>query len=489
MGGHGRVSPAGSPTNRGNLLELTTKKDVFSVKTWDLVLLGLCIVLGGNSFTWNEGMFAGYFEFFTTIVLMGVAYMCLTLCLAEMASALPFSGGMYGFVRVCMNPFMGFLVAWCEALQNILFVSSSIIPLTHMVLTASGWKAGYELYLWGGFFLFVFFLLTFSAKLFWYTTRLLGIGCISILLIYILGCAQFVEFEKFGLANVPIEDYQYSGMAMMRTWPYAMWLYIGIENVLLAGSQVVDAKSKMPKALIGTMAIAFCIAIPLFAVSTSVGRDIFCVGHRLTPLNDGFMLLFNLTLEQATLFSIPLAFATSFGFIFAFGRQMASMATSGLLPPQLSYTMKHTNFPYMSVIIGCALVFIIMLPVHFYYTSFVDDLFYWCAIGSYFIYTCAFISFIQMRTKYSIIPREFINPLGITSAIIGEIIFTINLISILGFQQMGRQWVNRVHPIIGFAICLNLGVIWYWLYGSTHECFSPEEQKIMFTAYVIKCKL
>lgn len=33
----------------------------------------------------------------------GLAVMALMLCLAELASALPFSGGMYGYVRLTMG--------------------------------------------------------------------------------------------------------------------------------------------------------------------------------------------------------------------------------------------------------------------------------------------------------------------------------------------------------------------------------------------------
>jgi hypothetical protein len=56
--------------------------------------------------------------------------------------------------------------------------------------------------------------------------------------IYILGSSQYVEFYAYGLKDTSLSEYSFSSFKMMQTWPYAMWLYLGLENILLAGSQV-----------------------------------------------------------------------------------------------------------------------------------------------------------------------------------------------------------------------------------------------------------
>lgn len=58
----------------------------------DFYILGFTLVLGGQVFQWNRGIEAGVWEFFTSTVLTGVAYVCLALCMAELTSTLPFSG-------------------------------------------------------------------------------------------------------------------------------------------------------------------------------------------------------------------------------------------------------------------------------------------------------------------------------------------------------------------------------------------------------------
>ncbi len=52
----------------------------------------IVIVIGGQYFGWNYGLTCGFGGFAMSTLLVGIAFICLMLCLAEIASALPFSG-------------------------------------------------------------------------------------------------------------------------------------------------------------------------------------------------------------------------------------------------------------------------------------------------------------------------------------------------------------------------------------------------------------
>lgn len=62
---------------------------------WDLYILGITIVIGGQMFSWNDGLQAGFWACFLSLLLMALGYSCLVLCLSELTSALPFSGKIY----------------------------------------------------------------------------------------------------------------------------------------------------------------------------------------------------------------------------------------------------------------------------------------------------------------------------------------------------------------------------------------------------------
>jgi amino acid transporter len=59
----------------------------------DLYALGLTIVIGGQYFGWNKGLFAGFGNMVVGMFLMAIAYLCLCLCTSELTSAIPFAGG------------------------------------------------------------------------------------------------------------------------------------------------------------------------------------------------------------------------------------------------------------------------------------------------------------------------------------------------------------------------------------------------------------
>ena len=79
-----------------------------------LLFLGFAMMMGNRTAAWNSGLTYGYPSYVLNLLFAGAGYLCFCLCAGEMSSALPFSGGAYGFVRASLGPYFGFLVACCE---------------------------------------------------------------------------------------------------------------------------------------------------------------------------------------------------------------------------------------------------------------------------------------------------------------------------------------------------------------------------------------
>jgi amino acid transporter len=67
-----------------------------------MCVVGVALAIGGQFYAWNVGLTAGVGSFFISVWLVGTAYLCLVLCLAEMSSAVPFSGGSFGCVNALL---------------------------------------------------------------------------------------------------------------------------------------------------------------------------------------------------------------------------------------------------------------------------------------------------------------------------------------------------------------------------------------------------
>ncbi len=224
-------------------------------------------------------------------------------------------------------------------------------------------------------------------------------------------------------------------------------------------------------------------AISIFFTTTSQYPGTADVGQALLPLNYGFQRLFSLNNADVTWLAVPSTYATGFGFMFVYGRQMCSMARSGLLPTIFKLRTKSSRSPYAALIIGSIISLIGVLSIYYTDESLLLDVFSICILASYTVYIFALFSYIIFKRRYSSLNRDFINPLGIPSAIIGIGIFTIGIISILGYHN-GHHYI----PILVFVIYVVLCSCYYLFLGYKKQQLSEEEQKILFRAYVINGK-
>ncbi len=73
------------------LKELQNTGD-FKLTQWDLLALGLASAFGGHFYLWSTASLAGFGGLVVSTFLVFTGYAMLLLCMAELASALPFAG-------------------------------------------------------------------------------------------------------------------------------------------------------------------------------------------------------------------------------------------------------------------------------------------------------------------------------------------------------------------------------------------------------------
>jgi hypothetical protein len=232
--------------------------------------------------------------------------------------------------------------------------------------------------------------------------------------------------------------------------------------------------------------VLFFTGLGVFFTCASQSPGAYQLGEVLLPLNYGYAHAFHISHDSATWFALPATFATGFGFMFIYGRQMNSMARSGLFPAIFKQRTTFSRTPYTALLFGTLISLFGLITI--YYSSSTPennllDVFSVCILASYTVYITTFLSYLIFKMRYSSVPRSFINPFSIVSAFYGIGVFFMGIISILGFQENGSQ-----RPFIIFVIYLILLVAYYFLFGYRTQQLSEEEQKVMFRAYVINGK-
>eukprot|EP00981_Chlorochromonas_danica_P006132 scaffold1290_cov248-Ochromonas_danica.AAC.17 len=92
-----RVEPDSKSASVRSLEEVETLKTKevitlkYSASSLQVFFMGISIIVGGQFMGWNKALTMGLWECMIGLVIVSIGYFCLTFCLAEMASILPFA--------------------------------------------------------------------------------------------------------------------------------------------------------------------------------------------------------------------------------------------------------------------------------------------------------------------------------------------------------------------------------------------------------------
>ncbi len=145
--------------------------------------------------------------------------------------------------------------------------------------------------------------------------------------------------------------------------PFAVWLFLAIEELPLAAEESADPKQDMPKGLIFGMSTLMVSALMIMFLNASIGspeqgklHGAFSLATSAEPLLDGFRVIYGDELAKLlSLFAVIGLIASFHTIIFAFGRQIYSLSRAGYYPAVLSITHGTRKAPHMALFTGAAL--------------------------------------------------------------------------------------------------------------------------------------
>lgn len=460
-------------------------------RVWSLWALGVAAVISGDFSGWNLGLNEGGFGgLFIATLFITVMYIGLCFSIAEMAPALPHTGGAYSFGRSAMGPWGGFITGLGENMEYVLTPAVVIFFTGSYLGSIFGTGAEFAPVWWIiGYVIFVGLNIWGVSASFKFTVIICFLA-LAVLVIFYVGAIPYFDFDRWALnlgvgpdgSKVELPEgggafLPFGGMGVAWALPFAIWFYLAIEELPLAAEESHDPRRDMPKGIMLGLGTLIVTGFLVLFLNSGIEPGAAKIGVSGEPLLDGFRTIFGEGLGANVLALIAVAglIASFHTIVFAYGRNIFSLSRAGYFPKWLSLTHGARKTPHVALIAGAVLGLAVMIVVMLVAgaeagSAFIGGtLLYMAVFGAVISYAMQCLSFIFLRQRLPQIERPYRSPVGVPGAWIALIIAVVTLI----FMFTNDSYRPG---IVGTAIWYLLGLAYFALIGRRRLVYSPEEE-------------
>lgn len=452
---------------------------------WSLWALGVAAVISGHFSGWNFGFATGgWGGMLAAIGLVAVMYLGLVFCIAEMSAALPHTGAAYSFARSSMGPWGGFLTGLCENVEYTIaltVVSFFIGSYLNGIFEAVGIGQFPEPVLWIGIFAFFLLLNILGVALSFRITVGIALISLAVLAAFWISALPNIDFNRWALniasdgtelpnGNGPYFPFGWEGV--LKSLPFAIWLFLAIEQLPLAAEEAHDPKRDVPRGIIlGMLTLTFSAIMMLVFNPSVVGVGSFKLGTSAEPLLDGLRAIYgDAGVVLLGIVALTGLVASFHAVLFAMGRQVYSLSRAGYFPTALSITGQRLKTPYVAMIVGSIVGLAVMSVVYVVNKDKIGTtLLNMAVFGAMISYIMQALSFIILRIKMPHIERPYRSPFGIPAAVV-----TIVIAAVTMYYQIADPSYQQ--GIFGVVAWFTVGLIYFALIGRHNLILSPEEE-------------
>ncbi len=456
-----------------------------SAGVWGLWGLAVAAVISGDFSGWNFGIdFAGFGGMTIAFVILVAMYYGLIFSIGEMAAAMPHTGGAYSFSRSAMGPWGGLVTGLAETIE---YVATTAVIVFFSASYANGITTellGFDLtgnmWIWYAVLYLAFIALNAAgASISFRFAIVVSIISIGIILVFSAMAIFSGAFSWDALFDIPPDPGQsaflpYGVFPILFALPFAMWFFLGIEELPLAAEESHNPSRDIPRAGVIARGTLIVTGVLVLVLNTGV-IGAAATGVSLEPLLDGFRAIVGDQLAAVlALFALIGLLASLQGIMFAYGRNMYSLSRAGYYPKFLSLTGKRQT-PWVALVVGGVIGFIALIVLDALANvegvgavagAVILNIAVW---GAVLAYGLQMVAFIILRRKFPNAKRPYKSPWGLpgayTALVIAAVVFVGLLINPTFLPAIIAILIVYVVILIGFAV-----------WGRNQLVLSPEEE-------------
>jgi len=437
-----------------------------------LCAMGVGAVISGDFFGWNYGMAAGGFGgMLIAVTAMTAMYAGLCFSIAEMSPALPHAGGAYSFARTAMGPWAGYITGLAENMEYILTPAVIVVGIGGYLSAVFGTPHAFEPLWWLICYSVFVGLNVWGVEMSFNISIAVTLIALAVLALFWAGAAPHFDLARWARPYFPPGAGK--AQAGLIELPFALWLYLGIEQLPLAAEESHDPKRDMPRGILYGLLTLIVVSFLTVVLSSGIAPGAARVATSSEPLFLGFQTIFGLGLQSRVLALLACSglVASFHTIIFAYGRQIYSLSRAGYFPTWLSETHRTRHTPHRALLAGSALGYAVALAI--YLTPQGSPvgavLLNMAVLGAVLAYILQMASFILLRVRFASIHRPYVSPLGIAGAALAGIVAMITLVMLFRNPDYNKG-------VIGAAVWFVLGLGYYAGYARHRLVLAPEEE-------------
>ena len=461
---------------------------------WSIWALGVGAVISGHFSGWNLGLAAGgWGGMLVAAGIMAVMFLALSLSIAEMSAALPLSGGSYPFARFALGPFWGFVSGLAEHIEYVLtpavicyFISAYLGAIFGPTVPEPVW--------WAGTYAVFLLLNMVGVALTFRFTLVITLASLAVLLFFCAVALPHANFARWAMniaadgSKLPNGNGAFLPMGWMGVFnalPFAVWLYLAIEETPLAAEESVDPVRDLPRGIVLAIVTLIITAFLIAAINPAVeGVGAHALATSGEPVLDGFRAIFGgASADVLGLIALSGLVASFHAILFAQGRQIFALSRSGYLPGMLSLTHGIRKTPMIAMLAGSGLGLAIMLGLR---AAFGHDgagaliggmLLNMAVFGAMLSYLTRAAAFLALRRNFPKLTRPFVSPMGQAGAWLTIVI----CLATLACQVRDQSFLDGSVWVIGW---MAVGALYYAGVARHRLVLTPDEAKAIHTTRI-----
>jgi ethanolamine permease len=441
--------------------------------------LGVGAVVSGDFFGWNFGLGAGGFGgLLIATAVITVLYLCLCFSIAEMASLLPHTGGAYSFARSAMGPWGGYVTGLAENMEYVLTPAVIAVGIGGYLGAVFGtpesaaplwWLAAYAVFVG---------LNVAGVELAFRFAVAITLVALAILVAFWLGALPYTDLARFAL-DVPPQPgasawLPFGAPGVLAALPFAIWFYLGIEQLPLAAEEAHAPERDLPKGLLLGLATLIVCSFATLVFSSGMAPGAAALAGSAAPLLAGFETILGRGTDTRVLALLAVAglVASFHTIVFAYGRQIYSLSRAGYFPRWLSLTHGSRQTPHVALVAGAVVGYAAAFAIHVLGSEHPVGavLLNMAVFGAVLSYGLQMLSFVLLRRRLAHVARPFRSSLGVPGALVALAISATTFVGLFVSDPAYRR------VALGAAVWYALGLAWFALVGRHRLVLSPEER-------------